>query len=117
MEKIQKEFVNGIYISSLTVAELEYGVSNSSYPDSNRLALMKFLSIFDLLYYDETDAISYGQIKTDLKKKGFLIGPIDLLLASQAVSKNLIMVTIPNRKWFSQRHRFLFLFYISEAIC
>lgn len=90
-----------IYISSLTIAELEFGVSNSNYPDKNRLALMKFVSFFKILGFDEYDAIQYGVIKSKLRKKGTIIGPIDLLLAAQAVSKNLIMVT-NNRKEFER---------------
>ena len=36
---------DGIYISSLTVAELEFGVQNSEREEKNRIALLKFLSI------------------------------------------------------------------------
>ncbi len=85
--------LDNTYISTLTVAELEFGVSNSLYPEKNRIALLKFLTIFELLKFDDKDAIEYGKIKTILRNKGKIIGPIDLLLAAQAVSKNLILVT------------------------
>ena len=84
---------DGIYISALTVAELEFGVANSSFPEKNRIALLEFLSIFNILPFDDKDAIQYGLIKSKLRKYGNIIGPIDLLLAAQAVSKELILVT------------------------
>jgi tRNA(fMet)-specific endonuclease VapC len=83
----------GIYISSLTVAELEYGIENSSKIEENRVSLLKFLSLFNILSFDDKDAIPYGKLKSKLKKEGKIIGPIDMLLAAQAISKNLIFVT------------------------
>ncbi len=41
----------------------------------------------------ETNAVPYGIIKTYLRRNGNIIGPIDLLLAAQGISNNLIMVT------------------------
>ena len=82
-----------IYISSITVAELEYGVAKSQYPERNKVALIEFLSIFNILPFDDADAVNFGSIKTDLEKKGKVIGPMDLLLAAQAKTKHLILVT------------------------
>lgn len=93
LERIKTEMLNRLYVSALTIAELEFGVSNSQYPDKNRLALMKFLNVFEIIPFDAEDAISYGKIRSILKKNGQLIGPIDMLLAGQAIAKNLIFVT------------------------
>ncbi len=93
LKRIQENFSKGIYISSLTVAELEFGVQNSQRIEQNRFALLKFLSIFTILNFDDSDAIDYGVLKTDLKKRGQIIEPIDMLLAGQALNKDLILVT------------------------
>lgn len=93
IEAIKEKSKSGIYISSLTVAELEYGVENSLHIEDNRIALLKFLSIFNILDFDDMDAAPYGKLKTKLKKSGKIIGPIDMLLAAQALSKDLIFVT------------------------
>jgi len=93
LEIIKNKSKSGIFISSLTVAELEYGVENSKYIEDNRIALLKFLSIFNVLNFDDMDAAPYGKLKTKLKKNGQIIGPIDMLLAAQAISKELIFVT------------------------
>ena len=82
-----------IYVSSITIAELEYGVAKSNFPEKNKIALIEFLSIFNILPFDDTDAVEFGMIKTDLEKKGKIIGPMDLLIAGQAKSKKLILVT------------------------
>ena len=58
-----------IYVSSITIAELEYGVAKSSFPEKNKIALIEFLSIFNILAFDDTDAVEFGMIKTDLENK------------------------------------------------
>ncbi len=93
LKKLKEKISDGIYISSLTVAELEFGVENSQKIENNRIALLKFLSIFNILNFDDSDAIDYGKLKTDLRKQGRIIGPIDMLLAAQALNKELIFVT------------------------
>jgi tRNA(fMet)-specific endonuclease VapC len=93
LEKIKENSKLGIYISSLTIAELEYGIENSNRVKENRVSLIKFLSIFNILSFDDQDAIPYGKLKAKLKKEGTIIGPIDMLLAAQALSKDLILVT------------------------
>ena len=82
-----------IYISSITVAELEFVVEKSKYPERNRIALIEFLSIFKLLPFDDKDAQEYGKIKAKLSRDRNIIGPLDMLIGSQAKSKNLILVT------------------------
>ena len=93
LERIKANSKLGIYISSLTIAELEYGIENSNRVEENRVSLIKFLSIFNILSFDDRDAIPYGRLKSKLKKEGNIIGPIDILLAAQALSKDLILVT------------------------
>ena len=93
LEQIKEKSKRGIYISALTVAELEYGIENSAKIEENRVSLLKYLSLFNILPFDDRDAIPYGKLKTKLRKDGHIIGPIDMLLAAQAISKDLIFVT------------------------
>jgi tRNA(fMet)-specific endonuclease VapC len=90
---IKEKSVLGLYISSITLAELEYGIENSLQQDRNRIALQKFISVFNVLDFDAEDAISYGKLRSRLKRTGKLIGPLDMLLAAQALSKDLVFVT------------------------
>lgn len=93
LENIKEKSKKGLYISSLTIAELEYGIENSIRIEENRLSLLKFISIFNILPFDDMDAIPYGKLKAKLRKSGNLIGPIDMFLAAQALSRDFILVT------------------------
>jgi tRNA(fMet)-specific endonuclease VapC len=82
-----------VKISSISVAELEYGVSKSKRQEQNRSALYNFLSPFEIITFDGRDAEIYGIIRAELESQGKLIGPYDLQLAAQALARNLIFVT------------------------
>ncbi len=88
-------------ISSVTVSELQFGVHKSLYVDRNREALFKFLLPLDIVDYDNNAAETYGKIRTDLEKKGKVIGAMDLLIAAQALSRDLSLVT-NNQREFSR---------------
>lgn len=93
LDRIKANLNNLLTISSLTIAELEFGVQNSQHLNKNKIALIKFLSIFNVLDFTSDDAFYFGKIKYKLKRNGTLIGPIDMLLAAQALRTNLIFVT------------------------
>lgn len=82
-----------IHLSAISLAELEYGVSKSSNRDKNRTALLHFVSAFDLIYFNDIDAEAFGIIRSDLERKGKIIGSYDMQIASQALTRNLILVT------------------------
>ena len=86
-------------ISSITMAELEFGVYNSSKPEQNRLALMIFLSGIEVVPFDASAALAYGSIRADLTKKGNLIGANDMLIAAHAKALDLTLVTNNTREF------------------
>ncbi len=43
--------------------------------------------------YHTDDAERFGILRSQLKQEGNIIGPYDMLIAAQAISKNLILVT------------------------
>jgi tRNA(fMet)-specific endonuclease VapC len=88
-----------IAISTITLAELEYGIARSQYPSRNRIALLEFLLPFAILDFDQRACGHYGQIRAALAAKGRSIGPMDLLLAAQARSLDLILVTNNEREF------------------
>ena len=78
----------------MTIAELALGVVKKvKKQDENRIALMEFLLPFRILDFDQNDAYSYAIIRADLEKKGNIIGNMDLLIGSQALSRGLCLVT------------------------
>jgi tRNA(fMet)-specific endonuclease VapC len=82
-----------VKLSSVALAELEYGVSKSRRKEKNRTALLHFVSAFEIVSFDENDAAIFGLIRADLEKKGQVIGPYDMQMAAQAITRNLILVT------------------------
>jgi len=97
--KIKQNFQQGLAISSITLAELEYGVQASANIEKNTVSLMKFLSIVDVLPFDSGAAVEYGKICADLRKKGTPIGTMDMLIAAHARAENLIVVTHNTREF------------------
>ena len=82
-----------IKLSAISMAELEYGVSKSLHRDKNRRALIHFASAFDIVVFNDNDAEIFGLLRADLEKRGQIIGPYDMQIAAQAISRDLILVT------------------------
>ena len=97
--RIRSKQADEIAISTITIAELEYGVYRSKHVDQNRIALLEFLVPFVILDFDQSAAALYGSIRASLESRGKPIGPMDLLLAAQTMSKGLILVTNNEREF------------------
>ena len=103
IDRVEKNGIENIGISSITIAELEYGIAKSSspYKEENRVALLEFLLPFWMIDFHQNDAYEYGRIRQDLQSKGKIIGNMDILIGSQAISRDLILVT-NNEKEFKR---------------
>jgi len=88
-----------IAVSSITMAELEFGIQNSSRPEQNRMALMLFMAGISILPFDTNAAMEYGDIRHKLKEQGMLIGGNDLLIAAHARSLGITLVTHNTREF------------------
>ena len=83
-EKFKNLTIGDVGISSITLAELQYGIEKSSNSDKNREALEKFLTPIEIIDYDYDATVEYGKIRVELEKKGIPIGSLDMLIASHA---------------------------------
>ncbi|MCF8230842.1 MAG: type II toxin-antitoxin system VapC family toxin [Bacteroidales bacterium] len=93
LEKFNTLSLGDVAISSITLAELHYGIMKSSNPKKNQEALDKFLTPLEILDFDYFATIEYGKIRSDLEKIGTPIGPLDTLIAAHAKSQQLTLVT------------------------
>ncbi|MCL2366976.1 MAG: type II toxin-antitoxin system VapC family toxin [Oscillospiraceae bacterium] len=93
IDKVHQCMLDGICISVITLAELEYGIAKSAHLKQNADELTRFLSIFTVLDLDSKAATEYGTINADLQRKGTPISPMDTLIAAHAKSEGLILVT------------------------
>ena len=83
-----------VYVPSVVTFELWYGVANSTRVTFNTQRLEAFLSgLVTVLPLDENDARMAGSIRADLEASGKIIGPYDLLIAGQALARQLTLVT------------------------
>lgn len=100
-DKFKGLALGSVGISSITLAELQYGIKKSAQPDNNQIALDQFLLPLEIVNFDTDAAIEYGKIRADLEKKGIPIGPLDTLIAAHVKVMGLILVT-NNEKEFSR---------------
>lgn len=93
INNIQNKKLSEIAISSITLAELEYGIEKSKFPEKNRIALYEFLVPFEIINFDQKASLEYGKLRSYLERNGNLIGPMDMLIGAHAISEKLILVT------------------------
>lgn len=91
--RFRENFQQGLYISAITLAELEHGVQKSAKVEQNALALLQFLSTIPILSFGEEAAMEYGKICADLQRKGTSIGTMDMLIAAHAKALDMTLVT------------------------
>lgn len=93
LQKFETYSVGEIGISSITVAELEFGVQKSQFPEKNQQALEQFLLPLKIAEFNRFAANIYGEIRANLEKQGTPIGSLDTLIASHALSLEVTLVT------------------------
>jgi len=79
-------------LSTITVAELQYGAEHSSQAARERAALDEFLMTFQVLDFDFEATLAYGKLRAALQAAGTPIGSLDMLTAGHAVSRKLILI-------------------------
>lgn len=93
IERFLSQPVGEIGISSITAAELAYGVSKSRYASKNRHALEQFLAPLEMAPFDQAAAWAYGRLRGQLEARGALIGSMDMLIAAHALSLEVRLVS------------------------
>lgn len=87
-------------ISAITKGELFFGLAKR--PDAKRLhlAVLEFLRRVDVLPWDSAIAEHYGGVRADMERRGKMLAPLDLLIATHALSVGAVLVT--NDRTFGQ---------------
>jgi tRNA(fMet)-specific endonuclease VapC len=98
-EKLQEvEENHTIALSSIVVSELLYGATKKDSPKLMKV-VSAFINNFIIYDYSKVSGESYANIRTDLEKKGTIIGANDLLIASHALSLGAVLVTNNTREF------------------
>ena len=85
--------MSAVCISSITKAELLFGLARR--PEAKRLhtAVGEFLRRVDVLPWDSEVAEHYGATRAAMERQGKTLGPLDLLIASHALRAEAVLVT------------------------
>ena len=83
-----------VFVSSVVTFELWYGVAKSKREEFNTRRLRTFLSgPVSVLPFEEADARAGGSVRAALEVSGKPIGAYDVLIAGQALHRQLTLVT------------------------
>ena len=95
--RVRRERIGDIAISAVVSHELFYGAFKSRRRIQN-VAVIDALQ-FVVLEFDKEDARQAGEIRALLASEGTPIGPYDVLIAGQAVARDMILVTQNTREF------------------
>ena len=92
LARFRQELIGTIGVSSVTAAELAYGVAKSG-SARNRAALEMFLASMEVLPFDASVIWQYGELRATLERSGQPIGALDTMIAAHALASNAVLVS------------------------
>ena len=92
-QRILSENPNNIKIPSIIKAELLHGAEKSQRREENLKIITNFLFPFEIIGFNDAESIEYSKIRSDLEKRGEVIGPNDIIVAATVKANNGILVT------------------------
>lgn len=87
-----------VAVSVITEAELRTGAAKSARAARTLRLLQNFLRPLDILEFTSGDAATYAEVRAKLERAGTPIGPLDTLIAAQAVARKLVLVSNNERE-------------------
>jgi tRNA(fMet)-specific endonuclease VapC len=88
-----------VAVSVITEAELRTGAAKSASPVKTAHLVENFLLALAVVDFTSSDATTYAHLRAKLERAGTPIGPLDTLIAAQAVSRKLVLVTNNEREF------------------
>ena len=92
-ERLEQLPVKAIKIPSLVAAELMYGAEKSTKREYSIKVIKTFLSLYEIVSFDEKAAGHYATIRAELERKGKTIGGNDIIIAATVLANAGILVT------------------------
>lgn len=84
---------NTICIPSIVKSELLLGAHKSQKTKENLEKISLFLFPYAIIPFDDAGSYEYALIRSDLEKRGQLIGPNDIIIASTVKANNGTLIT------------------------
>ena len=92
-KRFQKIQLKQLYIPTVTVFELYYGIEKNNSHQRNLSALENFIAPLTIVNFNIEAAIQAAKIRAVLEKKGTIIGAYDIQIAAIALSLNMVLLT------------------------
>jgi len=99
LENLLLQSREDVAVSVISEAELRTGAAKSSAPRKMLHLVDNFLRPLTIVDYTSADAASYAQVRAKLERAGTPIGPLDTLIAAQALGRKLTLVTNNQREF------------------
>lgn len=93
LRRLEQVGPEAVALSVVTVLELRHGAENSAHPERNHAGLDLFLAPFRVLAFDRDAAEEGGRLRARLHREGRRIGDLDTLIAAQALTAGLVLVS------------------------
>lgn len=99
LQRLLAQSPQDVAVSVITEAELRTGAAKSAAAARTLHMIENFLRPLAILEFTSSDAVSYAQIRARLERAGTPIGPLDTLIAAQAVARKLVVVSNNKREF------------------
>ena len=93
LAKLSKLPIGQTAISSVTLAEIEYGIQRRGSPTQLRNALTQVMLHMDVLPWDAAAATCYGELCSSLETQGINLSDFDMMIAAHAVALKITLVS------------------------
>jgi len=91
--RLKRMPLESIKIPSMVAAELLHGAEKSGRREQNLIHYKEFLSLYEIIPFDEKAAEHYAAIRASLERKGIIIGANDLVIAAIVLANNGVLIT------------------------
>jgi len=99
IERFRQHPLSDLMISSLSTAELYFGIEKSERREHNLDVLERFLLPLTVYPFGYQASKIYGRLRVSLEQRGTPIGPFDTLIAAHALSLDAVLVTNNTREF------------------
>lgn len=99
LPKFRAALSSRVAISSITAAELYYGMARCQDNARETKGLDDLFGAVEILSFGPKEARAFGLIRDHLERRGMIIGQFDLLIAAHAISEDAILVTNNTRQF------------------
>ena len=93
LAKLSKLPIGQAAISSVTLAEIEYGIHRRGSPTQLKNALTQVMLHMDVLPWDAAAATCYGELCSSLETQGINLSDFDMMIAAHAVALKITLVS------------------------